>query len=85
MKISFKRAMFYLGLLTAFKFLFKILAFKIVKPIIKRFLRLFHRTVSITKGDRSKLVIIYGATTSVGKMVSKIIALKFNYSVLLVD
>ena len=65
--------------------IYKIFAYRIMKPLVRRLMDLFRLKINLSSGNPLKFVIIYGATTKVGKLVSKVVALKFGYSVVLVD
>jgi hypothetical protein len=74
-----------LGLIAFAKLLYKAIAYKILVPVVKRILKLFKTEIALEKGSSSKFVIVYGACTKVGRLVAKVIAVKFGYSVFLID
>jgi len=85
LKLIAKKLIFLIGLIALSKLLYKVIAYKVILPLTKRIAKLFKSKIQLNQGNPSKFVIVYGACTKVGRLVAKVICLKFGYSVFLID
>ena len=85
LKANVHKVIFLLGFIAAVKLLYKAIAYRILIPVVKSILKLFRAEIALEKGTPTKFVIVYGACTRVGRLVAKVIAVKFGYSVFLID